>query len=569
MELEINDIKTNQKHNIQNNKNKELLMKIIKEKLDIKISRLERRNKMQLAILNITNQTVKNITEWSLNANKKLKEKNSKKNKTSNQTQQKSINKNKKPEKIEKADIRQNNTRKLSFRSKTPLRTKYSKNYINEETRTLTLTRNNSKTSKYYNAASKGRKTPDTKNKNNYSFINKKKKKKSIINSNTNQDNDTSSLRRPSVLSNKSNKISTVKKNKNTETPIRKKTPYKKIIDNAKNINIKLSENKSSENVINSKIIKKQKNKDDEITKMETALQKGEFLRNNDPLLISPITDLDFLIEKKNSTSTISLSNLDMNTPKKKEQIINLVNKFDEKIFEKICFYLKLEDIIQYKNISKFFHKLFMTYILKYLNNQKNNFNDKLKKLENNIDVKIPIKKPNINEFNISQKSIKAIKLLNEPNITEPFFQDSSVNKNILIIYRIFFQLIKHPYKDIPKENNQEFFEKCKYYFSHNGKIGDLLTKIIDEKKLYLDNDNLYKIYQLAKNDLEKIYPNYFSNICGNTGLITFIIKDILDFVGISNDVKVLANTFWAYNEIIESLNNKINYFKNSKLSQI
>ena len=32
---------------------------------------------------------------------------------------------------------------------------------------------------------------------------------------------------------------------------------------------------------------------------METALQKGEFLRNNDPLLISPITDLDFLIEKK------------------------------------------------------------------------------------------------------------------------------------------------------------------------------------------------------------------------------------------------------------------------------
>ena len=167
MELEINDIKTHQKHNIQNNKNKELLMKIIKEKLDIKISRLERRNKMQLTILNITNQTVKDITEWSLNANKKLKEKNSKKNKTSNQTQQKSINKNKKHEKIEKADIRQNNTRKLSFRSKTPLRTRYSKNYINEETRTLTLTRNNSKTSNYYNAASKGRKTPDTKNKNN------------------------------------------------------------------------------------------------------------------------------------------------------------------------------------------------------------------------------------------------------------------------------------------------------------------------------------------------------------------------------------------------------------------
>ena len=39
-----------------------------------------------------------------------------------------------------------------------------------------------------------------------------------------------------------------------------------------------LNENKSSENVINSKIIKKVKKKKDEITQMETELQKGEFL---------------------------------------------------------------------------------------------------------------------------------------------------------------------------------------------------------------------------------------------------------------------------------------------------
>ena len=70
-------------------------------------------------------------------------------------------------------------------------------------------------------------------------------------------------------------------------------------------MSLKINSNKNSENIINSKIIKKEKIKDDEITKMEHALQKGEFL-NNDPLLITPITDLDFSIDKKMSNSNLS-----------------------------------------------------------------------------------------------------------------------------------------------------------------------------------------------------------------------------------------------------------------------
>ena len=163
---------------------------------------------------------------------------------------------------------------------------------------------------------------------------------------------------------------------------------------------------------------------------------------------------------------------------------------------------------------------------------------------------------------------MKAIQLLNEPSVNQFFFENISVDDKRLIIYRIFFQLIKHPYKNIEIDKKELFWEKCRYYFSHesNGKVGELLQNIIDEKKICLDGNNLYKIYKIVYKDFDRINPQYFSNICGITGLITFIIKDILDFVGISNKESIQINAYWTYNDIIDDLNNKIEYIKNSKI---
>ena len=112
--------------------------------------------------------------------------------------------------------------------------------------------------------------------------------------------------------------------------------------------------------------------------------------------------------------------------------------------------------------------------------------------------------------------------------------------------------------------------EKCIYYFSREttkGKVGELLLKILNEKKINLEGNNLYKIYKLVYKDLDKIYPNYFSKICGPTGLFTIFIKDILDFIGISNNIDIQINAYWTYTDIIENLKNKINYLQNSKFN--
>ena len=552
MELKINN---ENKKNMESQKYKDLLISLIKQKLDNKLSKLERRNKMHLTLLNITTQTVKDISQWAINANKQITEK-YKKNKPTTQVKQKVDSKNKKFEKIE---IR-SNTRKQSLRSKTPLRNKSTKSFIPEESKTLTTNRNYLKSNKYFNINPKSEKI-DPKIKSN-SFIIKKKKRKSINDNNLNL--ATEVLRRPSVMSNKSNKTTTSKKNKNAETPQRKKTPFKKKNINDKiekyNLAIKLNENKSSENIINSKIIKKTKKKKDDIMKMENALQKGEFLTNDDPLLIAPITDFDFFIDKKFSNMSIT------NSEKKEiEKINSLFNNLEEKIINIIFVFLNKDDLMQFKDVSKYFHKLFIKYIEKNLEEDKLYFSKKLE----NLNISNPQSpKKTLNDFSISKKSMKAIQLLNEPSVNQFFFENISVDDKRLIIYRIFFQLIKHPYKNIEIDKKELFWEKCRYYFSHesNGKVGELLQNIIDEKKICIDGNNLYKIYKIVYKDFDRINPQYFSNICGITGLITFIIKDILDFVGISNKESIQINAYWTYNDIIDDLNNKIEYIKNSKI---
>jgi hypothetical protein len=54
-------------------------------------------------------------------------------------------------------------------------------------------------------------------------------------------------------------------------------------------------------------------------------------------------------------------------------------------------------------------------------------------------------------------------------------------------------------------------------------------------------------INRLLRNNQHKLNANYFSDICGTTGLITFFLKDALEFLGaISNknfcQIKIIKN---------------------------
>ena len=572
-------------------KNKELLLKIIKETIDTRLIKLEKRNKNHLSIIELTKEEIKRITNWSINANKQIKDK-LKKDKEKEKGKEKLIFQSKfsKSKKKDSSGIE----RKSLLKSKTPLKSKRFKTFISEEIKNDTNTSRKKLPNKSYNP--KLRKSLGNKTKS-LPFLRKEKKKNTInLNKTINNINLVENeLGRPSIISNKSNKSNKVailnktqkerknnlkinnnnnSNNKNV-TPVRKKTPYKKRTTNTRNekiedlngfnnINNLTIQNKENNTNIKSEIFKKEENKSSHeinINKMESALQKDELLNNNDPLLIAPITDFDFYQNSKLSTKTLnSVFNI---IERKNTFDCNLEKTINDKLYSIISDYLSIYDLIQFKNVSKYFNKLFFSYILIKLQKDKDYFINQ----KNNLDViNIP---PilTIKDFVLSKGSTKAIKLLNEPHLNYLFSEKSEPNDDRIIIYKIFFQLINHPLKDIPNDKKEEFWSKCQDYFSHenDGKTGGLIQKIVDEKMIDIEGNNLYKIYKLVYKDLKKIYPQFYSNICGTTGLFTFFIKDILDFVGISIDEKIQKKAYWSYAKIIDSIEKKIDHIKKLK----
>ena len=575
---QLKEIKTEEKENTTNSKynnSKELLIKLLKEKLDSRIIKLEKRHKTHISIMKLTTGTIDEITEWANNANKQIKEK-LKKDKEKSSTQ------------LKQTKLKPKNSVPMSSKTytktKTPLRMKMSKTFLIQEDSKKDLNRT-SKSNKSYINKNVSSKTLGNRTKS-FSFLNKEKKKNKQNNLNI-YGNGNEYLRRPSIISNKSSKSnktsmtsktpkskkSIIKVSKNGITPARRKTPFKKrnviatenteihSMNNIKNLSTSQSKEnyiKSSE-IINSNIDMHQKAMEElNMNNLESAIQKDDLLNNDDPLLVAPLTDLDFPNFKLSNSNTLKSTISELETFN-----YNYEKNFDDKLYKKISDYLSLIDLIQFKNISRNFNKLFFVYISNKLKEDKIFFINKKKKLdENDIPENLSFK-----DFVISKGSTKAIKLLNEPSLNHLFYEDTPADNGRIIIYRIFFQLINHPYKYIPKDKKEEFWKKCKNYFSNEikGKTGELLQKTLDDKMIDIEGDNLYKLYKLVENDLDKVYPTYYSKICGTTGLFCFFIKDILDFVGISNDEKINSKAYWTYTKIIDSLENKINHIKSLK----
>ena len=329
----------------------------------------------------------------------------------------------------------------------------------------------------------------------------------------------------------------------------RKKTPFRDRRKTAEN------GNSNSKNISNQKNNLKQKRI---LTSLELNLQKEDLINylDNEPLLTNcDITPTEILIRK--------------NTKEIEESLHNLNKLINEKNinFNNILDFLQLEDAINLKNVSKKFRKIFLEFILSKYEKEKIFLNE-LKTIIENTNNGNPINKNiNLENLTLSKSAIYAINLLNEELLNKLFDNKHTPRDDVLLIYKIFFLLIDNPIKDIQYENKNEFWGKCRDYFlkEAKGNIGDLLINIVKNKKICTKEKTLIKIWNLVKNKLDKIKPTHFEKICPTTELISFFICDILDFLGISNDLKYQVNGYFIYLNIINDVNNKINILKKSK----
>ena len=606
-------------------KAKELIEKLLKESLDQRISILDKNSSKQLNIIKNSKDLANAVTNMTLRISKQIQEKIKKDKEKQNKLKQNKVNKFKKGYSPHKSAVGKNTSSNF-YRSKTPshigksnnnnihsktplvkLKKDLSKSKSNVTLGKKNLTRNNGK----YNIRRKslGRKTKSSLNFknfknindnsvddlqtisvtsiktnktnnltinpikskiNNYKNFNKTYRKKTNLRQNldVSKDSKTSSSRKKinlttnniNISSDKNlianlNKKKVMQKNSNInnnnseinnsdeKNMKRKKTPFKKPVIE---YNIK---NKGGERTIEDEI--------DDILK----LQKENILNDNDPLLILPLKDLDFVpkgILRRNSIRS------DMRSSRRyKINNFDILQNIDETKFNIYIFlFLDINTLINLKNVSKKFHKLVIPYIVKLLKEEKN----KLLEIKLSLDFTTTPERESIENIVLSKSTKKATQLLNESLLNHLFKDNKFPSDDIILIYRIYFQLINHPYSKIAKSDIFKFWEKCKLYFTseQNGKTGDILLSIINNKTIDFSKNNLYQIYMLTKDNYKKIFPNYFSNICGTTGLFVFVIKDILEFMGLTPKIKKKENAFWTYSDIIESIDDKINYLGKS-----
>jgi hypothetical protein len=178
-------------------------------------------------------------------------------------------------------------------------------------------------------------------------------------------------------------------------------------------------------------------------------------------------------------------------------------------------------------------------------------------------------------KFQIARGGAKAVELLNN-DLYAKLFKKPMLEKNvddICTVYRVLLALFGE-FKIATIPGNQLFWIKCTEYLigNANGKIGTFILKKMEDisfehKKIYLVNKLLYKMKS-------KINANYFSKICGTTGLLIFVIRDVLEYCGViinekkTQPARILDNLLY-YKNCNDTLANFINRLSSIKTYRV
>lgn len=556
-------------------KAKELLKDLLKKHLDNNLSNLEINNQREISALS----SIKNTSDELLNYLSLFPENN---------------NEDKKLIIIPKLKIDiNNNTNKSNIKTnkeeifigiESILKNKNHNNKRNKELSTILLDKNNTTNKAKVSFIENSIKstninvTPDNIKKhkpfiNNYTS--KKKEKKYIKRTLTENisEKDVNLHKKKKMSKNAKCLTERNEKNINSNTtpfPFVSKEKNKKMHNNNISLNSNNLENKSIKSRINKKGFK---------TSLNYYPNKNKSLFNNSVKEFQLNESLDINEDKikedeKNLKKICDSLLIDVN---KDELLVNhsqitINDNFGKEILlRKISFSNKEDNKKNDKNILYDSFKQSIPYILKYLNlqNKLNLYqtNKKILKLIINIQIKsvqktiddinsILISKKiimnNINEislvkdikpFELNNNSKKAISLLNSLSKTNfikeitNYKNQSNLNKNtdkIILIFDLYFIALGKKKILNSLNNNNKKIEFISNYFKNNKNksIGTIIENDLKEKKF--DNFIIDTLYEYSYKYINIINPNYYKKINKDIAILVFLIKNILDFVGIS-----------------------------------
>ena len=400
--------------------------------------------------------------------------------------------------------------------------------------------------------------------------------------------------------------------NKNNMTPIKESQnnlKNDKIInnDNINNIKLNLNENLIDNNNIcnkeevnenkidnNNNLIKnleekieekekKIKEENKEVIQIESNIINDEPLKDPNQSMNQSLNQSSFINQSSIINQSAILAEQYVLITKDPDAPFSIENalKFDKNQYLCILDFLNFQEKIQFTGINRGFiiERIYL------LNNKREemirslelspreNIDDLIMKTRLNYSNEELSKK--FNEFQIPRGGAKAVELLNN-ELYSKLFKKPLLDKNpeeICTVYRVLFTLLgEYDLANVP--DDQLFWIKCTEYMgkNSNGKIGTFILEKF--KGITFEHKKIFLLNKLLVGMKKKIIPNYFSKICGTTGLLIFLIKDTLEYCGVivnekkTQPSRILDNLMY-YKKTIDNLALVIDYLSGIKTYKI
>ena len=212
--------------------------------------------------------------------------------------------------------------------------------------------------------------------------------------------------------------------------------------------------------------------------------------------------------------------------PKKENKILTMKILSN---LDKYSSFLTNKDLLIIASVSKKFSSTFLPKL-------KENISQKLSKEEKELESITTENVKLLTEFKLGKLAEKALGNLNNKIHTEYFQKDEIPNNNIILEYRVLYQLINKE-KDILKiPSNIEFFKLFKEHIVKNSEkgIGDFLQN--EFKNLDFSEENIYKLHCLCEGQETSLSPANIGKKENDNpaGYINLLIKDPLEYIGIN-----------------------------------
>ncbi len=358
-----------------------------------------------------------------------------------------------------------------------------------------------------------------------------------------NNNNETLDLNENENLNNSFNKIISINSNR------LKKSSSVKCIFNKNN-------SESEKTIENNSLLEQQFESNIEKSSSASNLLniKFQLKDNNDLILFENNCDLLFKNEIYNSNFNIK------NNIQPKNLLLNQ--------FFNVFKYLNEVDIINFSLSNRKYGKNYIYFLFNYIEYKIENihfYQNKLKEKYNNYFNNI--------KFDFDNFTNNAFKILSSSNYKDIYLKNESFdffkkNENLIEIYRIFFQFTKifNNNLTLPKETFISTFLREIKQNLNKINLGDYIKNLMSNK-LDFSFDNLLNVYKiLNKYQINKINTIQISKNCKTTGIISFLIQNLLNFSGLILNEKNKNEDFLNKNKIfykfIEYENKIINYEK-------